>query len=464
MRLTFFGAAGEVTGSCYLLETPSARVLIDFGLHQGSAMADRRNRRFPPCDARRLDAVVLTHAHLDHCGRLPLLPGAGFSQRIHATPASIGLADILLRDAARLQMQDAERLTRRRTRRGVRPAPPLFVEPDVDRVMRLFTPLPYGSPREVAPGVMVRFVDAGHIIGSASAEVTVRENGSSKTIAFSGDIGPRGSPLLRDPVPLTRADAVVMESTYGDRRHRVLPDSVEELAQVVERARAEGGKVLIPSFAVGRTQSLIFHFGNLVRAGRLPGLEVVVDSPMALEATDLYRRHPNLFDEESAAMIAGGIAPLSFAGLRASRTPEESAALNADDGGVVIIAGSGMATGGRILHHFKHGLWKPTTRVVIVGFQAAGSLGRRLVDGARVVKVLGEAVAVRARIHTINGFSAHAGQDGLVEWAANFRDHPPGMVMLTHGEDASRAALARVLESQFGYRVERPTWGEVREF
>ncbi|HBS29226.1 MAG TPA: MBL fold metallo-hydrolase [Phycisphaerales bacterium] len=460
MRLSFYGAAGEVTGSCTLLETDRARVLIDFGLHQGGPKSEARNRRFPPIHPERLDAVVLSHAHLDHSGRLPLLEQHGYRGRVHATPATIDLCAILLEDAAQIQESEAERLSRKRSRLGRHGAAPLYATADARLALRRFAPLPYEREQEIAPGVTVRFVDAGHILGSASVLVTARDGTGDKTIAFSADIGVRGTPLLRDPVRFDRADALVLESTYGDRDHRPLDATLDEFVSIITSARAQGGKILIPAFAVGRTQTLIYHLGELKRRGRLDGTIVYIDSPMAVETTELYRRHRALFDEGAWAIIDSGESPLRFPGLRFVRTSEESMAINRMDGGVIVVSAAGMMTGGRILHHLKHSLWKPTTHLVIVGYQAEGTLGRRIVDGARFVTVMGEPVRVGAAVHTLGGFSAHADQRGLLDWAAPLARCSP-RVFLNHGEDRQRAALAQQLRSELGLKAELPSFAQV---
>lgn len=469
MKLRFCGAAGEVTGSCYHLDTGRARVLIDFGLHQGGPSAERKNRRLPDVDFGRLDAVVLTHAHLDHSGRLPLLPKAGFTGPVWATPATIELTDLLLRDAAFIQEMDAVQTTRHRERVGRRGVQPLFTMQDVVTVMRQMRALRYEEEREIAPGVTVRFVDAGHILGSASVEVRVRdsaaEGGAERTIVFSGDIGVKGSPLLRDPVvpAAGRADVVVLESTYGDRAHRPLAATVTELTDVLTEARRAGGKVLIPAFAVGRTQTLIYAIGEQIRKGELRATDVYIDSPMAISATELYRRHRDLFDDAAWAIIQRGDLPLSFPTLHYVRSGEESRSLNRLDGGSVIIAASGMLTGGRIMHHLKHNLWKPQTHLVFVGFQPEGSLGRKLIAGAEQVTVLREHIVVKAKIHTLGGFSAHADQAGLVEWAGQCLGGKRPRVFLTHGEDMPRAKLAEVLGHRFGVQAHLPAPGETVE-
>lgn len=459
MQLHFFGASGEVTGSSYLLETDRARLLIDFGLHQGGPVAERRNRRFPPIDPDRLSAVVLTHAHIDHSGRLPLLTKHRYTGPIYATPATCDLAEILLKDSASLQEADAERTSRKRFGQNKPPVYPLYTTDDVTRTLRLLSAVPYDQPRQIAPDVWLRFVDAGHILGSASVELTITEAGTTRTIVFSGDIGEAHSPLLKDPTPLTHADVVVMESTYGDRNHRSRQASIEELFDALTAAIRDNGKVLIPAFAVGRTQQLIYHLGELARAGRLRVPGVFIDSPMATETTHLYRRHRDLFDDESWAIIDSGDSPLHFPALHHVRTVQESIRLNRATGGTVIIAASGMCTGGRILHHLRHSLASPSTHVVIVGYQAEGSLGRRLVDGARSARVLGDVVAVNAQIHTIGGFSAHAGQSGLMKWANHFSPKPTHL-FLTHGENKARSALAHKLQDDLDQHARLPEWGD----
>lgn len=462
MRISILGAAGEVTGSCYLVETGRARVLVEFGLHQGGAHTEAKNRRLPPIRPAELDAVVLTHAHLDHAGRLPMLPGAGFKGPIHATPATIELCDILLRDAAYLQEMEAARTSTRRQRRGRVPVSPLYTTADVDRVMPLFRAVAYDAPTEVAPGVVARWVDAGHILGSASVELTLEDKGARRTVVFSGDIGPRGAPLLHNPATFRRADVVFLESTYGDRDHRPLEESLEKLAGVIRAARTPKGKVLIPAFAVGRTQQLIYFIGLLRRDGKLQDPRVVIDSPMATSATALYKSHRELFDDESWAIINSGDSCLDFPGLRFTKDASESMALNPMGDGVVIISAAGMCTGGRILHHLKHNLWREETHLVFVGYQAEGTLGRRLLEGAESVRVMGEPIRVRARVHTINGFSAHAGQTELVEWLGTMRDAGP-RVYLTHGEDPQREALAARIDQTLMLKAALPEWGEVVE-
>ncbi|MEZ6242174.1 MAG: MBL fold metallo-hydrolase [Phycisphaerales bacterium] len=459
MRIRVLGAAGEVTGSCYLVETSKARVLVEFGLYQGGAHTEAKNRRLPPIDPATLDAVVLTHAHLDHSGRLPMLPRAGFKAPIHATAATIELCDILLRDSAYLQEMEAARTSKRRIRRGRNPVQPLYTTSDVDQLMPRFVRADFDTPKEVAPGVVARWVEAGHILGAASVQLDLEDKGARKTVVFSGDIGPKHAPLLRDPKTFQRADVTILESTYGDRDHPPLDKSVEKLAEIIRSARTPKGKVLIPSFAVGRTQQLIYFIGRLREDGRLQDPRVYVDSPMATSATTLYKSHRELFDDESWAIIDQGDSCLDFPGLRFTKDASESIALNPLGDGVVIISAAGMCTGGRILHHLKHNLWREETHVVFVGYQGQGTLGRRLVEGAKSVSVMGEPIRVRAQVHTLNGFSAHAGQTELVEWLATMRDSGP-RVYLTHGEDPQRHALAAKIDEKLMLKAKLPAWGE----
>ena len=462
MQLTFLGAAGEVTGSSFLLQTSRARVLLDFGLHQGGPGAEVANRRRLPADFARLDAVVLSHAHIDHCGRLPLLPRAGCRAPVWCTPATADLAGILLADSAHVQQQDAQRWGRKRGERGrqarSRPrrghgadptesaraalAPgPLYEMPDVVSVLEQFRTLRYGKERQVADGVSLRLHDAGHILGSAIVDLRVQDGSRTLRLVFSGDVGGTHQPLLRDAVTPDGADVLLMESTYGDRNHRPPEQTREELLQVLVAAHASGGKVLVPAFAVGRTQQILYELGEFQRAGRLPRMPVFVDSPMAITTTELYRRHRELFDEEALALVERGETPLDFEGLSFCRTQAQSMELNDLRGPAVIIAASGMLNGGRIVHHLKHHAGTPAAHIVIVGYQARGTPGRALVDGAREIRLMGESLRVNATVHTLGGFSAHAGRDELLAWAAPLAPVAP-RTFLVHGEDPARAALA----------------------
>jgi len=458
IKLGFYGAAGEVTGSCYVLTTDRARVMIDMGMYQGEREADEHNRRTPPIDPAGLDAVVLTHAHLDHCGRLPLLTMNGYRGRIHCTSATADVTGIILRDSAALQVEDAERFNRRFRRADEPMQEPLYDVPAAEQALRHLTAVSYDKVKLIAEGITIKFVDAGHILGAASVQMVVTDGARTLSIVFSGDIGVSGSPILRDPVTPVPADVVILESTYGDRDHKPLDQTRDELLGILREAQAAGGKVLIPAFAVGRTQDLVFHIGEFIREGKLSNVRAYVDSPMATSVSDLYARHKELYDERALQLLHDRMAPLSFPGLVYTRSVDESKRLNEMNGSVVIISASGMCTGGRILHHLYHDLAKPQTHVVIVGFQGRGTLGRRLVDGARRVTIFREEVPVGGKIHTLGGFSAHAGQSGLLDWVAPFRESKPRM-FLTHGEDGPRAALRDRLAAA-GLQAAMPMYGD----
>lgn len=453
MRLSFHGAVGGVTGSCYLLECGGRRVMLECGLVQGGGDARQANRAPFPVPPESLDAVVLSHAHIDHSGRLPMLVGAGYEGPIYTHRATVDLCDIMLRDAAYLQEKDCETENRKRARRGQGPVEPLYTIRDAERAQRQFRPLDYDQRTEIVPGVELRLQDAGHILGSAIVELWLSEAGKTRKVVFSGDLGLQGTPILRDPAVVAEADAVLLESTYGDRLHRSREDSITELGEVFAAARAGGGNILIPAFAVGRTQELLYQFARHYDDWGLDHWRICLDSPMAIQATEVYAEYEELHDRETVQLRRE--AGHRLAGkLEMIRTPQQSQALNRARSGVVIIAASGMCEGGRVRHHLKNLLWRPRTHIVIVGFQARGTTGRKLVDGAAYVSLWGEPVRVKATVHTLGGFSAHADQQGLVDWYRGFRDKPP--VWLVHGEDEARAELARQLKRQAGARVTVP--------
>lgn len=463
MTITPYGAAGQVTGSAYLVETAYARVLVDFGMFQGGRELEAMNilpEELQPGD---IDAVVLTHGHLDHCGRLPMLLRCGYHGAIHATPATIEMAELILLDSARIQTADYERKQRKAKakHRGLsRDDEPLYDEKDVHRAIEAMKPASYETWFEIATGVTVRFHDSGHMLGSASISMIVTGDSDTKHIVFSGDIGPRGAAYLQDPTIPPPADVVVMESTYGDRDHRPLRETVEQFSAIIDQAVDTGGKILIPSFAVGRTQQILYHIAELIRDGRIPHIPIYIDSPMAIEATRIYEHHPELFDNESTSLIRSGELRRNLSSVRTAASREESQAINDVKGACIVIAGSGMCTAGRILHHLRQNLDDPTAHVVIVGYQSYGSLGRRLVDGQDIVSVLGDKIRVRAAVHTLSGFSAHAGQQELLDWVAGLQPTAQTRIMLTHGEDDARHTLAGLIKERHGIAPTLPSYGE----
>ena len=455
------GAAGEVTGSGYLVESPASRVLVDFGVFQGGADSRERSRSLGPVDPTRLDAVVLTHAHIDHSGRLPLLTAAGYSGPLFASHATLDLTEILLADMARLEREDIRRANRRRRRAGEPELEPLYTPEDIDRLHARARPLRMGRPAHVAPGVRARLFEAGHILGSTSLELAIQDAGRERTLVFSGDVGPCGAPILRDPEKPTVADLVVMESTYGGRDRAPAAETVERFKQIVEQAARNHERVIIPAFAVGRTQVILYYLAEAVREGRLPrDFPIYLDSPMAEKATQAVIDHPELYDEEAAELRRRRQVRADLRGLRVTESIADSMTLNESDHACIVISASGMCEGGRIVHHLKHNLWRPNANVLLVGYMAEGTLGRQLADAAPRVEIFGEQVVVRAQIHRLDGFSAHAGHTELLEWLAEVAPSRP-RVVLTHGEDEARAALAAAILERYGIEAERPQLGDV---
>jgi metallo-beta-lactamase family protein len=460
MHLQFYGAAGEVTGSCHLLEVRGRTVLVDCGLIQGGRDADERNRRPFPFEPSAVAAVILTHAHIDHCGRLPLLRKRGFRGPVYATRACRELARILLADSAFMAEREAERARQRgkagqqliaalradREQRGgrARPVEPLYTVADAMAVVRQFKAVAYDTPVEVVPGLRLEFREAGHILGSASAWLDVEEGGARRRVVFSGDVGQYDSPILRDPDSSGHADVLVMESTYGDRAHRDRAATLDEFGTILRDASRDGGNVLIPAFAVGRSQEVLYELATHYDEWQVADWKVFLDSPLAIEASEIYWRHPELYDAEAseAHRRASRLPPLP--NLTLCRTAEESMAIDRVRHGAMVIAGSGMCTGGRIVHHLKRDLPRPECDVIFTGFQAQGTLGRALVERREYVRIHGEPVRVAARIHTLGGFSAHGDQADLLRWHARIAGHP--VTWLVHGEPQAAGALRAELE------------------
>jgi len=445
MQLEFFGAAGEVTGSCHIVRAGGRQLLLDSGMVQGGGDAAARNRRPFPFDASAIDAVVLSHAHIDHCGRLPLLVRRGFGGPIYTNPACADLLPILLRDSADLAAREAERANRDLARGAAR-AEPLYDDGDVDAVVRQLVRIRYDQPRELLPGIHVRVREAGHILGSSSIELFVEEGAVRRKLVFSGDLGQYDTPILQDPYAFKSADLVLMESTYGDHRHRARDDTARELGDILAQAARDGGNVIVPAFAIGRSQELLYLLARHYGEWHLARWKIFLDSPMAIAASRVYWQHPDRYDEEASRLRAGfrGMPPLP--NLALTETPDDSRAINDIRGGAIIIAGSGMANGGRVLHHLKHNLARPECHVLIVGFQAPGTLGRQLVDRVPEVRIHGRLVTVAAQIHTLGGLSAHGDQQDLLRWYDSFSPPPP--VFLVHGEAASSEALAAKLRER----------------
>jgi metallo-beta-lactamase family protein len=462
MKITFLGAAGEVTGSAYLFETDQASVLIDFGSFQGGNYHQERNILPPGLDVAQLDAVLVTHAHLDHTGRLPLLAKQGYTGPIFCSDATRELTNLILRDSAKVQAQDIARLNRQRQRADDPPLVPLYGLPEVERTMALVRVAPYRTAIEVAPGVQARFVEAGHLLGSTSIQLLVADGARQRCLVFSGDLGPRGAPILGDAEGFHQADVVVMESTYGDHNHQPLPETVAEFEQIIADAVRRQGKVLIPTFAVGRAQLLLYLLAVMFRRKAVPKFPVFVDSPMAIEASKIYAHHLELFDDDFKAMQRQRPLAQDLDSVKFTASGAESMAINQVAGPCLILAGAGMCNAGRILHHLKLNLWRPETDVIIVGFQAEGTLGRQLVEGARYVSIFGEKIAVKARVHTLGGFSAHAGQNDLLRWFDQMAPCHP-QVILSHGEAKGRDALGALLLERYQLTVQKPMLGDVIE-
>lgn len=450
MQITTYGAAGEVTGSCHLLEHGAFRVLLDCGMIQGSDEDEQRNFEPFPFDPTQIDAVVLSHGHLDHCGRLPVLVQRGFRGPIWTQNATADLLQVMLEDAASIAEQDAERDNRHR-RANTPPRAPLFDHGDVADTLKQVRGVGYGQATQIVEGLQLTLHDAGHILGSALVELVAQGENGTRRLVFTGDLGMRGTPILRDPVNLHEADLVMLESTYGDRPHRDRVATLGELGEIFESAWTDGGNVLIPAFAVGRTQELLYWFARHWDEWNLSRWRIFLDSPMALRVTEVYSRHGELFDAQAKKVLSGQPHPFQLPNLHMTPDVAQSMRINAISGGAIIIAGSGMCTGGRIRHHLRQNLGRRNSHVVFVGYQAVGTLGRRLVDGATRVRIFSEDIHVNAKIHTVGGLSAHADQPMLLDWYGGFEKHPP--VLLVHGEDRAREPLAEILRKRFACEV-----------
>jgi metallo-beta-lactamase family protein len=460
LRLTFLGAAMTVTGSSYLLETGELKILIDCGMFQGSKRMEELNRRpflYNPSD---ITCVILTHAHIDHSGLLPKLVREGFRGPIYATKATSELCMIMLPDSAHIQEFDAEIANRKGQRAGKRSVEPIYTVDDAQASLNHFVSSQYDADINLPGDVRIRFQDAGHILGSSIVELWVTEQGKTTKIVFSGDLGQPGQPIIKDPTPIHEADFVITESTYGNRNHENYDNRMSVLADIINTTVSRGGNVIIPAFAVGRTQMLLYYFHQLFKQGLIPEVPVIIDSPLAISATDIFRKNPQDYDDEAYHLALNEQdSPLSMPQLAFTRTADESKALNQLDRPVIIISASGMADAGRIQHHLKHNLWRANSSVLFVGYQAQGSLGRRLVEGAKKVKILGEEVTVKAQIFNLEGFSAHADQSQLLNWIGSFTVKPRN-VFIVHGEQDASTTFAQLLQERCGIEAYIPRYGD----
>jgi metallo-beta-lactamase family protein len=460
MKIKVFGAAGgEVTGSSYLVQTETTNVLIDCGMFQGGKESEAKNKLPQGARVRNIDAVLLTHGHLDHTGRVPLLVKFGYKGPIFSTEETLELAQIILQDSARLQVADAVRHNRKLWKKGMPPFEPLYSTEHVELMRELAQPIEYNTPVVVADGITAKWIEAGHMLGSGSIELKITEKNKTKTVIFSGDLGPLTLPLLKPFDHFNKADLVFMESTYGDRDHKSYDETIKEFQQIVLEAYEAKAKILVPTFAIGRAQQIIYHLAEMFHDNKIPFFPVYLDSPMALSAFNVYRNHQDLLDEEYQELKKRGVFPLKEEYFIPSASADSSKALNDIKGPCMILAGAGMCNGGRILHHLSNNISNPNTYVIIVGFQSYGSLGRRLVEKAESISIFGEKKTVRAQIHTLNGFSAHAGQTDLLKWFSYLALSKP-QVVITHGEDGPRKALAACIKKQFKLNSTLPKIGE----
>ena len=463
INITFLGAARNVTGSKYLVEVNDIRLLVDCGLYQERGL---KNLNWEPfhISPDKIDIVLLTHAHLDHCGLIPKLVKEGFKGRIYCTPATTEIAKIVLLDSAKIQEEDAAFKLKRHLREGKKgnyPEIPLYTKEDTEASFQYFSSIPYQQKFDLGHGIDVVFYDAGHILGSANIKLFIKSNGEERTLIFSGDIGKNDTPILQDATVFKQADYVVMESTYGSKG---TPSSVaniqETLSDIINNTNDKGGNVIIPSFAIERSQEVLYRLNELLRQDLIPHIMVFLDSPMAIRVTDVFRHHTDLFDEEAAELLRRGKHPCDLPGLQLCRTVDESKAINYIRGSIVIIAGSGMCNGGRVRHHLVNNIIRPECTILFVGYQAIGTLGRQIVDGAEKVRIHGQHYPVKAKVIKINGFSAHADKDELLQWISAFKNNPPRKVFITHGEEKASKAFAEVVEHKLGFITERPSRGD----
>ena len=461
IKLSFLGAAQNVTGSRYLLEANGVRLLVDCGLYQERELVERNWNPFP-VEPDTLDAVLLTHGHLDHCGLLPKLVREGFGGRIYCTDATSEITRIVLLDSAHIQEEDAQHKKERHEREGRKgryPEIPLYTVKDAEALFPLFSPVKYEEKLQIGDGIETSFHDAGHILGASMIKLEINQNSGKRTVLFSGDVGRWDKPILRDPTVFDEADYVLVESTYGNRLHKDPADVDGMLSDVINSTAESGGNIVIPSFALERSQEVLYNLSRLLAQDRIPHLMVFMDSPMAISVTEVFKRHAELFDEEMIELIRRGESPFDFPGLKMTRTTEESKAINRIKGTVIIIAGSGMCTGGRIKHHLIRNISRPESAILFVGYQANGTLGRQILEGAKEVRILGHMYSVEARIDKVNGFSAHADRDELMRWLSGLR-RPPRHVFVTHGEPVAARHFADLLVEKKNWEASVPSYSD----
>ncbi len=462
IKLSFLGAAKNVTGSKFLLEVNGSKILVDCGLYQERDFRCRNWEKFP-ISPKSIDAILLTHAHLDHCGFIPKLKKEGFEGKVYATAATVDISKIVLLDSGHLQEEDAaykKKRHKKEGRCGPHPEVPLYTAKDAEDSFSLLRSVPFDKSIEIVDGISATWREAGHILGSATIEVEVRNNGNTKKIVFSGDIGRWDKPILRDPEPIKSADYLLIESTYGDRVHQDEKTPEEMLEGVINDTVIRGGNIIIPSFALERAQEILYHLNNLLLEERIPPLMVFVDSPMAIDVTNVFKRHPELYDEEMSELIENHESPFSFPGLQLTRTTSQSKAINNIKGSAIIIAGSGMCTGGRIKHHLANNISRPESTILFVGYQAVGTLGRQIVEGAKEVRILGKMHEVKAQVVQINGFSGHADRNELLRWLNSF-ERDPKHTFVVHGEPESSSAFAELIRSRKGWDCSIPEYGQM---
>jgi metallo-beta-lactamase family protein len=455
MKLRFLGGARTVTGTCFYLVRGEKKILVDCGMYQGPNAAEVNRKRFE-FDPSEIDCLFLTHSHLDHVGLVPKLIKEGFTGKIITTTAAADITELILYDAAHIQETDTEWHNRKALRSGLPTMETLYTRRDVDRVLPLIERKRYGRIETLCEGIRYRFVDAGHILGSSSLELWYMDGAGEKKIVFSGDIGKKENPIVHDPVFVQETDYLTIESTYGNRNHKGMKESIDELVEVIKSTFKKGGNVIIPSFALGRTQDLLFILNKLVKEDRLFRINVYIDSPLAEGITKVYAAHPEYFEEGAKELF--NLESRDALRLHFTRRIDDSIALNKIKSEAIIIASSGMCEGGRVKHHLKHNLWRKESSIVFVGFQAHGTLGRDIVDGRKVVEVLGEDIVVRAGIHTLGGFSAHADKDELIEWISMFRNRPE--IFVVHGEEKASLDFQALVNERFGYKTHVPEKGE----